>query len=64
MFGKTSYQIFFFFNSLKFILVHHSRAVVTNICESESESARYSIHLKKSITWSARGNGQKIKDEQ
>ena len=27
--------------------------------ESESESARYSIHLRESITWSACGNGQK-----
>ena len=26
-----------------------------------SESARYSIHLKKSITWSACGNGRKKK---
>ena len=30
--------------------------------ESESESARYSIHLIKSITWSACGNGQKKKE--
>ena len=29
---------------------------------SESESARYSIHLIKSITWSACGNGQKKKE--
>ena len=30
---------------------------------SESESASYSIHLKKSITWCACGNGQKEKHE-
>ena len=29
-----------------------------------SESARYSIHLRKSIRWSACGNGQKEKHEQ
>ena len=29
--------------------------------QSESESARYSTHLKKSITWSVYGNGQKKK---
>ena len=34
---------------------HHLR------CESESESARYSIHLIMSITWSACGNGRKKK---
>ena len=28
-----------------------------------SESAGYSIHLKKSITWSACGNGQKRKNK-
>ena len=28
-----------------------------------SESARYSIHLKKSITWSACGNGRKKKEK-
>ena len=39
------------------------RSNVTNksVSISESESARYSIHLKKSITWSACGNGQKTK---
>ena len=31
---------------------------------SESESARNSIHLKKSIAWSACGNGKKKKDAQ
>ena len=30
---------------------------------NQSESARYSIHLRKSITWSACGNGQKEKHE-
>ena len=28
-----------------------------------SESARYSIHLRESITWSACGNGQKKNEE-
>ena len=32
-------------------------------CKSESESARYSIHLRESITWSACGNGQKKKEK-
>ena len=31
--------------------------------ESESESARYSIHLIMSITWSACGNGRKKNDK-
>ena len=32
-----------------------------NLTLITSETARYSIHLKKSITWSACGNGRKKK---
>ena len=41
--------------------IHHY--IDMNPHKSESESARYSIHLRKSITWSACGNGQKEKHE-